>query len=137
MTDAALTRMPHKGRMLLLASVEALTEREIRCRAKDHRGVDYPLRLDGVLHPIALVELGAQAAAAHASIHGVGGAHAGLLLALKDVRVHREDEPRAPLMVQATRLGDGPGGAQYSFEIWKEDGMILTGEALLAMRALP
>ena len=116
MTDysTALDRMPHKGAMQLIASVEALDETTIYCRAKSHKGRDYPLRTDGRLMTAALVEIGAQAAAAHASIHGQDGSHIGMLLSLQKVEIlqlRAEDAP-APLVARASLLhGAASGGA--------------------------
>ena len=71
--EAALARMPQKGAMQLLERILDLDKTTIRCLARDHRAADYPLRIEGRLMGASLVELGAQAAAAHASLHGVGG----------------------------------------------------------------
>ena len=73
MTDleTALARMPHRGAMRLIAGIVTADERAITCHTTDHRDPTYPLRLDGVLHTATLTELGAQAAAAHASLRVV------------------------------------------------------------------
>ncbi|MEL7088565.1 MAG: phosphotransferase, partial [Planctomycetota bacterium] len=73
--------MPHKGPMQLIGAITHMDDNTIHAEPTDHTAPDFPLRIDGKLYTSALVELGAQAAAAHASIHGVGGAHAGLVLA--------------------------------------------------------
>jgi predicted hotdog family 3-hydroxylacyl-ACP dehydratase len=130
----ALARMPHAGAMRLVAAVEAADEAVIRCRATDHTGPDYPLRLDGVLHAAALVELGAQAAAAHASLFGMAGAHAGLVLAIADLVLHcdRVGDP-APLRMLAERLDQLGGAARYRFAVMQRAAPIVTGEVVLAM----
>ena len=136
MTGDALSRMPHKGAMLLLASVEAMDAETIRCKARNHCGADYPLRVEGDLMTLSLVELGAQAAAAHASMHGIGGAHTGLLLSLRKVTAKTltvADSP--PLTVEATRVTSGPMGACYTFRVLDGTAELLTGEAILSMEA--
>ena len=65
--DDALTRMPHKGRMLLIARVLDADAEGLTAEAVPHRAPDFPLRLNGRLATVALAEIGAQAAAAHAS----------------------------------------------------------------------
>jgi len=138
-TGEALARMPHEGRMLLLASVEAHDPTTIRARAADHRGADFPLRRGGRLDPLALVELGAQAAAAHASLHALRAAHVGLLIGLARIEagpVAPDDAP-APLTVAAERLpGEGPA-ARYRFAVLAETGTVVSGEAMLRMEPAP
>lgn len=132
-----LARMPHKGPMLLLARILASDADSIAAEARDHRPADYPLRLQGLLPPLALVELGAQAAAAHASLHGIGGNHAGLLLSLHEVAVLAPVPDTAPLRVTARRLADLDGAARYGFAVHGPGGPILQGEATLRMQSLP
>lgn len=152
MTDEALAWMPHKGPMMLIAGIDEMAEDHVRCHAKDHTGPAYPLRCGDTVPGIALVELGAQAAAAHASMHGVGGVHTGLLLALRKVEVHVVDASTlpAPLDISATRVGADGGGAQYSFTVHTAGPVtdhptshpasypvgkpIVSGEAVLSMR---
>ncbi|MEL6476503.1 MAG: hydroxymyristoyl-ACP dehydratase [Pseudomonadota bacterium] len=135
MSDAALERMPHRGAMLLLEQIAEMGPERIVCQARDHRGADYPLRLDGRLFAVALVELGAQAAAAHASLHGVGGAHTGLLLSLREVAVLALEVPDTPpLTITAERAGGGAGAAHYRFEVTAEGHPLVTGSAILSMQ---
>ena len=140
-TELAFDRMPHSGKMLLLDQVLSVNDTSIRCRAKLHTTLDYPLRVNGRIGALALVELGAQAAAAHASLHGIGNAHAGLLLSLRNVGIAQQDIEAitTPLHIAANRLHADESGARYRFEI-KEDELstaeVLSGEAMLSMRAV-
>lgn len=133
MTGELLERMPQKGPMLLIERVVEIDADRIRCLARDHGGADYPLRIDGELEPASLVELGAQAAAAHASAHGMGQHHAGLLLALRDVEI-TGDVGAGPLEVRAERLFFDEGGARYRFAVGPEAAPVLSGEAMMKMR---
>lgn len=133
MTDELLERMPQKGPMLLIERIVEIDTDRIRCRARDHGAADYPLRIDGILEPASLVELGAQAAAAHASAHGMGQRHAGLLLALRDVEILRDAGP-GPLEVRAERLFFDEGGARYRFAVGPEAAPVVSGEATMQMR---
>lgn len=134
----AIDRMPQKGKMLLIQDVLRVDENAIACRASDHRGSDYPLRLNGRLFSASLVELGAQAAAAHASLFGVGGHHAGLLLSLRDVTISEDDVDRldGALDANAERIHFDEGGARYRFDVSSGSHEILRGEALLMMQAV-
>lgn len=130
----ALARMPHAGTMRLVASIEAADATCIRCRATDHARPDHPLRLGGVLHAAALVELGAQAAAAHASLFGMGMAHAGLVLAIGDVALHgNRIESAEPLRMSAERLHQLETAAAYRFVVTQGTAHVVTGEILLSM----
>jgi predicted hotdog family 3-hydroxylacyl-ACP dehydratase len=130
--------MPQKGVMLLLERIIACSEKSISCRAADHRQPDYPLRIDGKLMGVSLVELGAQAAAAHASMHGIGGHHAGLLMALRDVEVSLADGDAAAgrFAAHAEQLYFDEGVARYRFSICDDNGEQIHGVAMLKMRAI-
>jgi predicted hotdog family 3-hydroxylacyl-ACP dehydratase len=131
----ALARMPHAGAMRLIADIEGAEHTRISCRASDHSAQDYPLRLDGVLYTAALVELGAQAAAAHASLFGVGAAHSGLVLALSDVELPcARVEGAQPIRVVADRLDQIEGAAAYRFTVLQSVAPLATGTVLLSMR---
>ncbi len=134
MLAEALSRMPHAGAMRLIAAIESADATRIECRASDHAAPDYPLRLNGVLYAAALVELGAQAAAAHASVFGMGAAHAGLVLAIGDLALHRDrsSDPR-PLCMTAERLDRIDSAAAYRFGVSQAGAPIVNGELLLSM----
>ena len=134
MLAEALERMPHAGAMRLIAAIEDADEARIRCRATDHAAAAYPLRLDGVLYAAALVELGAQAAAAHASLHAMRAGHAGLVLALGNLEMHRDrvDDPE-PLRMTAERLHQLDGAAAYRFSVTQGAAPLVAGEILLSM----
>ena len=107
-------------------------------RLEGYLRVAFPLRTDGRLHAVALVEIGAQAAAAHASLHGIGTRHVGLLLALRSVEPGTApDSLPAPLTAEAARLGSGPEGARYRFRVHGQGRTVVSGEATLSFRAVP
>lgn len=136
--ERAFERMPQKGPMLLLDSIIVIGETSISCRVRDHRSPSYPLRIEGRLMGGSLVELGAQAAAAHASMHGMGGSHAGLLLALHDVTITLADADKAVGLFTCTaeRLYFDDGFARYGFVIRDEIEDRVYGEATLKMQAI-
>ncbi len=137
MLAEALERMPHAGPMRLIEAIEFLDDTHIRCTAVDHAAGDYPLRLGGVLYVAALVELGAQAAAAHASLFGMGAAHTGLVLTLSAVTM-QGDEVHAPepLAVEAKRLHGLDNAAGYRFSVSQAGANLVTGETLLSMQTV-
>lgn len=136
----ALERMPHKGAMRLIESILSATEQKIHCIATSHIEATYPLRIDGTLFSANLVELGAQAAAAHASLFGIKGNHTGLLIGLQNIEIcipivtkHPE-----PLKVSAQQLHFDTNGSLYNFKVSGEDGAIfITGRAALKMHGEP
>lgn len=134
MLAEALDRMPHRGAMRLITEIEQADETVIACRADGHAAHDYPLRLGGVLYTAALVELGAQAAAAHASLFGLGQAHMGLVLTVSDVAFHgdRINSP-APLRITGTRVEMLSLAACYRFEVGQGETLLASGSVLLSM----
>ena len=136
--EVALERMPHRGPMQLIEAVLQADEDSVECRAKPHQASTYPLRVDGRLHNSALVELGAQAAAAHASLHGIGKAHVGLLLTLSNVEMGDTDADQCEdaMTVRAIRLYGDADSARYRLQVRRGDSqVILSGDAVLSMRA--
>lgn len=135
MLSEALSRMPHAGAMWLIGAIESADETRLRCTAGEHSAEDYPLRLDGILYAAALVELGAQAAAAHASVFGVGAAHTGLVLSVGNVTLHRDlVQDAAPLRATAERLVGLDAAAEYRFAVTQNGVVLVSGELLLSMR---
>ena len=134
MLAEALDRMPHRGAMRLITGIDRADETVIACHADGHMALDYPLRLGGVLYTASLLELGAQAAAAHASLHGLGQAHMGLVLSISDVEFNgdRVENP-APLNVTGTRVEMLALAASYRFEVRQEDTLLVSGNVLLSM----
>lgn len=137
MLREALERMPHSGRMQLIGEILSADEREIRCLARDHRDPSYPLRLGGRLYACALVELGAQAAAAHTSLFGVAAAHTGLVLSLTGVVIGSDIvRSDAPLMIRAELLESLDARALYRFEISGGNDRLVAGDVLLGMQRI-
>jgi predicted hotdog family 3-hydroxylacyl-ACP dehydratase len=132
--------MPHKGAMRLLESISSVSEHEIHCIGTSHIDSTYPLRIDGTLFSISLVELGAQAAAAHASLFGIKGNHTGLLIGLQNIEIciptvtkHPE-----PLKITAQQLHFDTNGSLYGFKVFGEDSQIfVAGRAALKMQGEP
>ena len=138
MLHDALARMPHRGDMRLIDEVVAAGPDNIHCRARPHDAADYPLRLDGLLYGASLAELGAQAAAAHASLFGMGSAHMGLVLSFSDLDVHCNlVETVVPAEVRAERLSSMDGASLYRFEVTTGGETIVCGDVLLSIRERP
>jgi predicted hotdog family 3-hydroxylacyl-ACP dehydratase len=131
----AFERMPHAGPMRLIDKIVSADASKILCIARDHSVASYPLRLDGVLHACTLVELGAQAAAAHTSLFGSGGAHTGLVLALSSVEVFVDRvADDAPLTVRAEQRQALDDAARYHFEVTDGTGTVVAGDVLLSLQ---
>jgi len=127
--------MPHAGKMRLIGEIVSADADQILCIAHDHSCASYPLRLDGVLHACALAELGAQAAAAHISLTGIGGTHTGLVLALSNVEVFRDRvEDDVPLSVRGACRHSHEDAASYRFEVMDGAGTIIAGDVLLSLQ---
>lgn len=60
--------IPHAGGMCLLEQVLSYTDEEIICRTQSHLEVGNPLKTDGKLSKMHLIEYGAQAIAVHGGL---------------------------------------------------------------------
>ena len=131
-----LNRMPHQGAMRLIERVVTATDTHIHCVAADHNADDYPLRLNGTLFSVTLVELGAQAAAVHTSLYNIANNHSGLLIGLKKVEFakHVVGKTSQKLDIYADQIHFDVGVALYSFCIRNEEQEIVKGQAMLQMK---
>ena len=114
--------VPHAGGMCLLDRVEHWDEARVACSSASHRRTDHPLRRDGVLGAVHLIEYAAQASAVHAALASgaaVGEAPPRYLASAHGVELHvaRIDDVEADLRIDATRLLAMGGGAAYGFRV--------------------
>lgn len=137
--EGALERMPHKGAMRLIKSITYVSEQEIHCIGAPHTDATYPLRIDGNLFSASLVELGAQAAAAHASLFGIKGNHTGLLIGLQNIEIYRSTvtECFEPLEITAQQLHFDSNGSLYKFKVSGGGEIFVTGRAALKLQGEP
>lgn len=124
-------RLPHAGRMCLLASLVSWDRDSIVCRADSHRDVDNPLRVQGRLHAVAGVEYAAQAMALHGNLLAGSDAPAtrGYLASVRDLKLVVEDLSMLSddLDITARRLSGDANGFIYEFEIRAGASAILSG----------
>ncbi|MGH8553666.1 MAG: hypothetical protein ACRERS_10260, partial [Methylococcales bacterium] len=118
--------IPHSGRMCLIDSVEFWDERSIVCLSGTHLNQSNPLRTNGELSSIHLLEYGAQAMAIHGGLLN-GSATRGMLAALRNVRlyVERADNLSAWIRIAAIAEANSAHAAIYNFEVSDLDGSVL------------
>ena len=133
--DAILALVPHAGAMCLWDEVREWDAHRIRLRAGNHRDPAHPLRSgDGRLRALHLCEYGAQAMAVHGGLRAAaarGRAAPGMLVALRDVALHRDriDDLPGDLEGAAELLIDGDAGWQYAFRIEHQGCLLAEGRA--------
>lgn len=124
-------RLPHAGRMCLLASLVQWDNDSIVCLADSHRDADNPLCMDGRLHAVAGVEYAAQAMALHGNLLAGSGAPVtrGYLASVRDLKLAVEDLSMlsGDLNITARRLNGDANGFIYEFEIHAGAGPALSG----------
>lgn len=130
--DRIQALIPHAGAMCLLDAVLEWDLAGIRCRAESHRGHDHPLRREGRLAAVHLIEYAAQAAAAHTALltREQGAAPTGGVIAgLRDVVLAetRIDTVAAPLEIEACRSLGGPQGMIYRFTVRSAGALLASG----------
>ena len=104
--------IPHACRMCLLDEVLGWDDSSIRCRSDSHRRSDHPLRRDGRLGAVHLVEYAAQAMAVHHALlvrQRSNSPAPGFLAAVRQVRLEVAwlDEIGNSLDLYCRRLIDG------------------------------
>lgn len=120
--QALAALVPHAGSMCLLDEVVSWNEARVVCRSASHRRPDHPLRRDGFLPAIHLLEYAVQATAVHGGL--VAGASASpapakLLAAAREfhLQVTSLDDIQADLLIDAERLLAMGDSALYRFHV--------------------
>ncbi|HEY8540406.1 MAG TPA: hypothetical protein VIL28_16200 [Steroidobacteraceae bacterium] len=111
--------IPHAGSMCLLDAIEEWTAEWIRCTSTTHRSTANPLRRDGALSALHLVEYAAQAMAVHGALLANSGSQPGMLGVLRNVRLYidRIDDLPEPLIITASRRLARNDGLIYDFAV--------------------
>jgi len=125
--------MPHAGSMFLLDRIIGHSEHDIECAARSPLAPDHPLRRDGQISSLHLIEYATQAIAAHGALRA-GGVQRGMLAALRDIRLHvdRIDILDKDLIVHATRRVAQATGALYDFRVSAGGRLLCEGRVAIA-----
>lgn len=118
--------VPHASDMLLIDEVRDWTQETIITASRSHRKPDNPLRLDGRLSSVHLIEYGAQSMAIHCGLL-TGKAHPGFLAAVRSAHFHVDDlyDAGEELIIHAQAQMQLPNGAVYQFVIDDNDNNLL------------
>lgn len=122
--------IPHGGTMCLIDEVIHWDARRIHCRSRSHLDANNPLRRDGQLAALHLIEYGAQTMAIHGGLDAQSRgetAAPGLLVSAREVQlqVGRLDDLPGALELHAEQQLANANGWLYAFRA-------LCGERLLA-----
>lgn len=115
--------IPHAGAMCLLDSVIEWDHAGIHCRSESHRREHHPLRRNGCVAAVHLVEYAAQAAAVHAGLlareSGDGPPPGGFLAGVREVELAEQsvDSVMTPLDIRVHRQLGGAQGVIYRFVV--------------------
>lgn len=136
--DEICSLIPHSGGMCLLDSVLDWDETDILCSTLSHRNPENPLRRNGRLASVHLLEYGAQAMAVHGGLMARREGRqveSGYLASLEDVRLHCEylDRFDEPLKIWASRIAELPGVYKYRFMVAVNDRPLASGCAMAVL----
>lgn len=113
--------VPHAGAMCLIDRASSWDENEIRCASDTHRDPHNPLRRNGALAAVHLIEYAAQAAALHAALAPASRTvtHAGVLASVRncELDVERLDQLPQALEIRARREARNADALSYYFEV--------------------
>lgn len=110
--------VPHTGTMLLIDQVLSWTQEQIITRCVSHQNPNHPLRLNGKLSSIHLIEYGAQTMAVHCGLL-TGRSHPGFLAAVRAAHFYVDDldNIKDAIVIQATAELQLANGAVYQMQI--------------------
>ena len=132
--DEICELIPHSGQMCLLDRVIRWDETSIECESGSHMLSDNPLRNEGSLPSICLVEFGAQAMAVHGSLLAREQGRKfgnGYLAALRDLQIVSRDvsQTSSNLQIEAEKLMAQGGSLIYKFWIKIHNICVVQGRA--------
>jgi predicted hotdog family 3-hydroxylacyl-ACP dehydratase len=118
--------IPHCGRMCLIESVEYWDRDRIRCTSDTHRKQDHPLRLNGELSSLHLLEYGAQTMGIHGGLLKKETTQ-GFLAAVRNVRICIQslDSVHSEIIIEAHAQLQTESGAIYEFTITDAEANLL------------
>lgn len=118
--------IPHAGGMCLIDLVEFWTNGSIYCLSRSHLNKSNPLRTNGELSSIHLLEYGAQAMAIHGGLLN-RTASKGMLASFRNVQFNIDtvDTLTDPIRITAIAEANTGYAAAYRFEISELDSRIL------------
>jgi len=132
--------IPHQGAMCLIDEVLDWSATEISCRTASHRLASNPLRTADCLRAECGIEYAAQAIAIHgvlsAASHGASPG-VGMLASVRGVILHvdRLDDIADDLEIRGTRISGDATALLYDFSIIHESTTLLSGRAIILLRA--
>ena len=116
-----LKLVPHAGAMCLIDRASSWDENEIHCASSSHRDPGNPLRHNGALAAVHLIEYAAQAAALHAALASTSptAARSGVLASVRDCELDLERLDLLPqaLQIHARREARNVDAVSYYFEV--------------------
>jgi predicted hotdog family 3-hydroxylacyl-ACP dehydratase len=134
--------LPHRGKALMLERVVRRDESLIVTRTTTHRAADHPLRHDGRLASVSLIEYGAQAMALHGALLDRDAGRepqSALLVLVRDFVATRDyiDDLDGELEISASVLLASRTSWQYAFEASHDGRLIASGRVTAMARDLP
>lgn len=116
--------IPHSGEMCLWQEVIAFDNEKIHCATNSHLSPTNPLKVNGELSPVNLIEYGAQAIAIHGGLLALtqAGDQAsqptmGYIASLKKIRFFEFNASTSKLFVDAMQLSADEAAKLYTFEV--------------------
>lgn len=133
------TLIPHSGSMCLLDGVIQWDDQSIFCISNTHRDPANPLRREGRLSALHVLEYGAQAAAVHGGLRARAAATMappGYLVALRDARLYvaRLDDVTSPIWVAANRLFGDSANTVYECCVSANDAPLAEARITIMLR---
>lgn len=118
--------IPHAGTMILIDQVSSWSTHHIYCTSRTHLDNDNPLRLNGSLSAMHLIEYGAQSMAIHGGLLS-GKSSPGYLAAVRGAHfyINNLDTLTGTLHIKASAELKIENGAVYSFRITDDQDTLL------------
>lgn len=127
--------IPHEGEMCLWDSVLAFDEFSLRCRTARHLAKTHPLKTNGCLSKLHLIEFGAQSIAIHGGLlsqQGLKLPRPGYLASVKNIHFGTFNDQTPHIYCHSSQIMSDNQSKLYQFELTdNEQRLICAGRALV------
>lgn len=136
-----LELIPHAGAMCLLDQVVAWDAGSIHCRSSSHHDDNHPLRHDGRLAAVHLIEYAAQAVAVHGGLlardHNESALTDGRLAGLRNIEFGRDDiqSITSAIEIHAHRELVSAAGLIYRVTVENGECLLASGQLTIVGRS--
>lgn len=132
--EAIRQRLPHAGSMVLIDRVLKYDSTRLSALSQTHHRTHHPLAIKGQLPATAALEMAAQAAALHGSLHSLDShPKQGFIASVRQLHWNRSffDPASSDIQIEVEWIASEAQGALYAFYVSTAEGLEVQGRFMI------